>query len=818
MRAKWRKIIWAILALQLLLLHVTFLERNERLDFLIGRAVGHFGLPFFLYQRWRLLAALGWMGTAGLCLLLHYGNYRRFRSLCIHKIRAVSDEGTRQLLEEAVRETGLRREWTAGRERTILYQCPGIREPFVIGFLHPILVLPDRPYSRQVLKFIFLHECCHIRHRDTLYKLFLLLLQSLLWFQPLMYLLKALGDRDVEVACDEAVVAGRSQEERREYGNALLDCARQAREKGAAYSAFFYHGKRLMQARISAIMEKDKKWDVLAYAGIAVLLLDLGYNCYRVGADWYLRYQESARVEEPAVPIYEGYDVPDSFTRSAIEAMMHLTPVSEDAYYEEFWAGDLYEEKEYDQLPYAAEGPWQIRLKDADRYNEAVGLLLQRYLCYYTDWEWATERSAEDRASFLRIDTVHERLLAGDKKEAVFGVIFRYYLGTQLEMEQFPEELAAKARFAYEGGAYYAYFDWTVRIRMVQDYVFELEGIAQTQAVTEAFLERYEEADFSDVPVLDLVYEVSGPKWGKALSGEGGPSEEGLPPADWDRPQGGAPVPGSGMEGAGAEKEAADGEFESGQNRDQEAYRLETDAAEGVVRISGGDGVLREVPVPLEELLERGDQMDGILTSLPRESYQVDERKQIIAYGGSGAVPFRVVYYEEETESFQTSVVTAKYIGGRRIFVNFPENGQDGFLILTGERVVWQESTILFRTRDGGRTWQEVGAAGPDFNREGHSLTTGAVFLNNRVGFVTIRDSEVPDVWRTQDGGLTWERQEIPGPPEHYSMAYAPEYRDGVLCLYVGMEDYSEYGGKKAKYESADEGRTWEYRGLVIRK
>lgn len=210
--------------------------------------------------------------------------------------------------------------------------------------------------------------------------------------------------------------------------------------------------------------------------------------------------------------------------------------------------------------------------------------------------------------------------------------------------------------------------------------------------------------------------------------------------------------------------------------------------------------------------------MDGKQTSLQAGSYQVDEKKIVFAYGGSNTVPFSVVFYEEESRSFKKSVVTYDYFGGRKIYVDFPENGQEGFLVFTGERVVWQETTILFHTTDGGKSWQYVGPAGPDAMTEGHSLTTGAVFINNRVGFLTIRDSETPNIWRTEDGGKTWERQNLPEVPDYYFMAYAPEERDGVLCLYVGMEEYSEYGGSKAKYESRDEGKTWEYRGIVVRQ
>ena len=49
MRAKWRKAIWAILALQLLLWHLLFLENNRWLDYFINRVVNHFGLPYQLY-------------------------------------------------------------------------------------------------------------------------------------------------------------------------------------------------------------------------------------------------------------------------------------------------------------------------------------------------------------------------------------------------------------------------------------------------------------------------------------------------------------------------------------------------------------------------------------------------------------------------------------------------------------------------------------------------------------------------------------------------------------------------------------------------
>ena len=772
MRAKWRKAIWAILALQLLLWHLLFLENNTHLDYFVNRVVNHFGLSYHLYFHWKKLAVLIWLISAVFVMALHYWNYVRFRRYCINWLSIISEADIKENLEDAVLETGLH---GGKRKRSFLYRSKEVREPFLIGFKEPILILPDKKYSAQVLHFIFLHECTHMRNRDMLYKLFMLFIQSLLWFQPLMYLLKAISYQDVEVACDEAVVEGKDISARKEYGYALLECLKMERVKGQAYSTYFYHGKRMMKARISAIMEEDKKWDFLAYYGIGILLLEVAFSFYRIGGNLYERYEIRKKEVQAEISFYDGYELPDCFTQTAVDEMIKFEPVSEDAYYNEWISGDIYEWKEYAELPYEAEGPWQVRLQDADRYGDAVILLLQRYVSYFDEPDRASQWTLEG-SWYTIADAVNSRLLAGDKNEAVFAVICKYYVGGgESDLAEFPKELKDRAQFSHEKDGYYAYFDWTLRICMVKDYVFELEGIAETKDVLKVYMEQYAQADFSDIPKMDLVY---------------------------------------GIEMASSAADDGENAFiDTGVS--ENAYQVDT--SEGVLRVSGADGVWQEVPVTLDELFERGDGMDGILTSLPPGSYQVDENKIVFAYGGDNAVPFSVVFYDDESQRFKKSVVTYDIIGGRKIYVDFPENGQDGFLIFTGERVVWHEVSYLFRTEDGGKSWQYVGLV-PDVLTDGHSLTTGAAFINNDLGFFTIRSSDEPDIWRTQDGGKTWENVELPYVPEYYGMAYVPEVQGDILCLYVGMEDYSEYGGTKAKYESTDEGKTWEYKGLVIRK
>ena len=771
MRAKWRKMIWAILAVQLFLVHLMIFQ-SWYLDNFIYRAVRHFGLSRLTsVVNWNIPVICMWLGSGCVVMFLHYLNYLRFRRACIGQIAPVSEPWILESMQKAIEETELQK-----KDRGhFLYYNNDIREPFVIGFREPILLLPRQEYGQQVLPFIFLHECNHIRHRDTLYKLFMIFMQSLMWFQPLMYLLKAVSFLDIEVACDEAVVEGKDMEERKAYGMALINSLEKGRGAGQMYSAYFYHGAYLMRARIKAVMSEKKCWDYFAIAGIFILLTEVLYSGYRIGHNWYASYQ--AQQKELVAVIYDGYEIPESFTQKAADSMLALTPIAADEYYDHLMTASEYAWLEYSDLPYEAEGPWQVRVRDADFVRDAIKPLLVRYLYYYIDQRWASEWDAENEASYVSLEVGYDRWLAGSKDNAVFAVVYKQFIGNEQDLLAFPEPLADKAQFVYEQGSYYAYFDWTVQVRMVQDYVFELEGIVDTEEILAAYQDKYPQTDFTDVPELDLVYLVDREEIEKAVNA-----------AETQTDLSGKP------------------------------WQIERDTNADILRVSGADGVLMDVPVPLSEILDRGDAMDGKLRTLQEGSYQVDENKIIFAYGGSSINPFSVEFYEEESGNFKKSVVTNDYFGGRKIFIDFPENSQEGFMIVTGERIVWQEATILFHTTDGGKSWQEVGPAGPDFYTQSHSLSVEAGFISNEVGFLTIIGSEIPNIWRTADGGVTWENMTLPYVYEYHNMAYMPEEKDGVLTLYVGMENYTEYGGTKAKYESTDDGATWKYCGLVLRK
>ena len=208
--------------------------------------------------------------------------------------------------------------------------------------------------------------------------------------------------------------------------------------------------------------------------------------------------------------------------------------------------------------------------------------------------------------------------------------------------------------------------------------------------------------------------------------------------------------------------------------------------------------------------------MTGAANGVRSECYQCDEKKVIFAYTNEEKV--YVSMYEGG--SWKQVLVTDDYpYGLSKIYVDFPENSEVGYIYGVVERVVFQEGAVLLKTTDGGNSWETVPASD---NALQHSLTMDFDFLTDQTGYLAIHTSyapsAVPQLLRTEDGGITWTQVIFDKVPDYFCQAYAPELEDGRLVLYVGMEEYSEMNGEKAFYESTDDGRSWNYKNKVIRQ
>ena len=106
------------------------------------------------------------------------------------------------------------------RPRMLL--CQGLKVPMLAGTLRPAILLPQGKITGEELAFSLLHELTHFRRGDIWLKTLAMWVNALYWFNPLMWLLVRLVERDTELACDEDALRRLSPQDYSGYGQTIL--------------------------------------------------------------------------------------------------------------------------------------------------------------------------------------------------------------------------------------------------------------------------------------------------------------------------------------------------------------------------------------------------------------------------------------------------------------------------------------------------------------------------------------------------------------------------------------------------------------------
>lgn len=104
------------------------------------------------------------------------------------------------------------------------YVSDRIRTPVTVGVFRSRIVLSRTMTSEEPgqLMYVLLHECVHMRRRDTLIKALCLTAACIHWFNPFAWIMFHFLKQDVEYACDEAVIQITGPEHRKKYANSIV--------------------------------------------------------------------------------------------------------------------------------------------------------------------------------------------------------------------------------------------------------------------------------------------------------------------------------------------------------------------------------------------------------------------------------------------------------------------------------------------------------------------------------------------------------------------------------------------------------------------
>lgn len=154
-----------------------------------------------------------------------------------------------------------------------IYLVDNIPTAFVMGIFPARIYLPS-DLSNDIVEYVICHEQQHIKRKDHIIKIILFLFTCFYWIHPLIWIAYILANKDIEFACDEAVIHLKPFFYRQKYAEALLTLSIY-HKKFLTIPLSFSEGS--PKERIKHIISYKKPMLLLMINGVIVMvLLSLG--------------------------------------------------------------------------------------------------------------------------------------------------------------------------------------------------------------------------------------------------------------------------------------------------------------------------------------------------------------------------------------------------------------------------------------------------------------------------------------------------------------------------------------------------------------
>lgn len=192
-----------------------------------------------------LLRKILWMIGAMLCCSYYMVSYIR---------------GYRKFQQSLPVEQEMLKEWYMAHElkrKLSVRQSDQITAPLTYGLFHPVILMPktsDWDNQRQ-MGYILEHEYIHIQRFDAAAKLIMVAAVCIHWFNPFVWVMYLLFNRDIELSCDETVIRRFGEHTKAAYATLLVSME----EKKSSFVPFgSSFSKTAIEERITAIMKIKK--------------------------------------------------------------------------------------------------------------------------------------------------------------------------------------------------------------------------------------------------------------------------------------------------------------------------------------------------------------------------------------------------------------------------------------------------------------------------------------------------------------------------------------------------------------------------------
>lgn len=155
-----------------------------------------------------------------------------------------------------------------------LMQNHKIASPMLVGLFRPMILLPASNMQGTDLKLVLAHELTHLKRKDLWVKMLALIAGTLHWFNPFAHVLRKDIGTWSELSCDEVLASEMSHEERKLYGEAILNTLDIRSGIDTAFcSSLSGNGKHIERRLIMLLNVKKTKKHIAIFAVAAILAI-----------------------------------------------------------------------------------------------------------------------------------------------------------------------------------------------------------------------------------------------------------------------------------------------------------------------------------------------------------------------------------------------------------------------------------------------------------------------------------------------------------------------------------------------------------------
>jgi beta-lactamase regulating signal transducer with metallopeptidase domain len=157
------------------------------------------------------------------------------------------------------------------KRKIAVKQSDKIHAPLTYGVFRPIILFPKSIVwsDEESLRLVLAHEYTHIKRFDIIAKWLLAVVLCLHWFNPFVWAMYILANRDIELSCDENVInAAHGDNKKSVYAQTLIKLEEQ---KNGFTPLFNHFAKNAIEERLVSIMKIKKTSFICILLAVALV-------------------------------------------------------------------------------------------------------------------------------------------------------------------------------------------------------------------------------------------------------------------------------------------------------------------------------------------------------------------------------------------------------------------------------------------------------------------------------------------------------------------------------------------------------------------